>query len=64
MMKMKKQALNAEVGKGGPKYEQAAKGASLAKGVSHYEGKVEVDGLHARPEAESRQVMPKGSDRI
>ncbi len=63
-MKMKKEALNAEGGSGGPKYEQAAKGASLPKGVSHYMGDVDMDGSIPRRDEGTTQRPVKGHDRI
>ena len=63
-MKMKKEALNAEGGKGGPKYEAAAKGANLAKGVSHYEGNFKADTVVPRREEGTNQRAVKGHDRI
>lgn len=49
---------------GGPKYEQAAKGADLAKGVSHYEKAPVKDMIKHGVAGESTQRMPKGHDRI
>ncbi len=49
---------------GGPKYEQAAKGGDLAKGVSHYEGNFKATDMIKQKGPETNQRMPKGSDRI
>lgn len=50
---------------GGPKYEQAAKGGSLAKGTSHDEKFNATESVKQPAPADATKYrMPKGSDRI
>lgn len=50
---------------GGPKYEQAAKGGSLAKGTSHEEKFNATESVpQPKPGDAVNYRMPKGSDRI
>ena len=59
---MKKESLGVPSVKGGTKYDSAAKGSNLAKGVSHYEGNVKTD--LKQPSMDGNQRPVKGTDRI